>query len=132
VAGGKGYLNLALREQGFQKVVTFDKRHKVVQKIDYRYAWFDDKVEEEFDLLVGLHSDEATDHIIVEAGRRRIPFVIVPCCVKPSAIPYRASHGRVEWLTHLTREAQARKFEVTICRLRMNGRNEVLVGKPIK
>jgi hypothetical protein len=97
--------------------------------VDYDFTA---KVEEEFDLLVGLHSDEATDHIIVEAARRRIPFVIVPCCVKPSAIPYRLSHSRVEWLTHLTREAQYRGYEVTMNCLRMNGRNEVLVGKPIK
>lgn len=35
-------------------------------------------------MLIGLHPDEATDHIVDIGLALRIPFVVVPCCVFPN------------------------------------------------
>jgi len=131
VAGGKGYLNLALKNLGYKRVVTFDTRGKFrVNGIEYHTKLFDSTVPNEYDLLVGMHPDEATDHIIVEAGKRRIPFLIVPCCVKPSAITFWGNHVRRHWFAHLVKLAESFNMQVNKTTLRMNGRNEVFIGIP--
>jgi len=43
--------------------------------------------------IVALHPDEATDSIINVAVQRRIPFVIVPCCVFARLFPNRRLLG---------------------------------------
>ncbi len=40
-------------------------------------------------LLVGMHSDQATESIVDEALRHKKPFAVVPCCVFPSMFPGR-------------------------------------------
>ncbi len=130
IAGGKGYLNLALRQAGFENVITFDIRNVRVRKVDYKRRLFNNSIKEEFDLLVGLHPDEATDHIIMEAAKRKIPFVIVPCCVKPDAATYWGSKSSErDWLKHLTKLAEKQGFEVIELTLKINGKNKVLMGK---
>lgn len=55
--------------------------------------------DEEHDLLVkcsaivALHPDEATDAIVDMAVKRRIPFVVVPCCVFSRFFTYRRKPG---------------------------------------
>mmetsp|Transcript_31272 Transcript_31272/g.81698 ORF Transcript_31272/g.81698 Transcript_31272/m.81698 type:complete len:316 (-) Transcript_31272:29-976(-) len=58
-------------------------------------------------VLIGMHSDEATEAIVEAAVRFSKPFAVVPCCVFPSAFPNRrrANGGTVrtydefcEWL----------------------------------
>eukprot|EP01046_Picozoa_sp_COSAG06_P021000 COSAG06_NODE_1561_length_9104_cov_25.044309_1_plen_188_part_00 len=39
--------------------------------------------------LVGLHPDEATEHIVDLALARSKPFAVVPCCVMPHLFPPR-------------------------------------------
>jgi len=131
VAGGKGYLSLALKEQGFN-VVCYEpkKRRENVSRINVKRRLFNDKVKEDFDLLVGMHPDEATDVIITEAVKREIPFAVVPCCVKPCAITYWGKHTYQHWLNHLTREAEKRSYEVMKGQLKMSGKNIVLAGRP--
>ena len=43
--------------------------------------------------IVALHPDEATDAIVDVAVERRIPFVIVPCCVFCRLFPHRKMPG---------------------------------------
>lgn len=128
VAGGKGYLNLALSELGYQ-VVTFDHRYRRVKGIEYRYQFLSPETPEEFHLLVGLHPDQATDLIIVEAARRHIPFVIVPCCIKPCALQYRDNHKYRYWMQHLQLSAENLGFQVSHFQLPMVGRNLGLLGR---
>jgi len=45
-------------------------------------------------LVVGFHSDEATDSCINLALALRVPFVVVPCCVFPKAFPHRRLRGK--------------------------------------
>lgn len=129
IAGGKGYLQLALKEHGYSKVITFDRRHRQVRRIKRKYAFFSKEIDGDFDLLVGMHPDEATDIIIVEAYRRQIPFCICPCCVMPSAIIYWGKHSYIDWIEHLVREAVKRKYGVVQVVLKMTGKNIVLIGK---
>ena len=135
IAGGKGYLQLSLREKGFQNVTTFDKRKKNKrvsdQKIRFSYRYFNEQIKEKFDLLVGLHPDEATDVIIMEAAKRRIPFVLCPCCVKPSAVTYWGSHKFTAWVNHLKKLARSNGFRIEERWLKMDGKNYVLIGIPI-
>lgn len=132
VAGGAGYLGIALKERGYGKVILFDKRKKHVRAkgIDFRYQYFGPSVKDPFDILVGMHPDEATDVIIVEAARRKIPFAVCPCCVKPTAKPYFGQHTYKLWVEHLKRLAIQLEFKLMETTLPMNGKNIVLVGRP--
>lgn len=83
VAGGKGYLALALAEQGFESVVIDPRprdrnamgshREKKVGRM--RCEFRDPR---KFDLAVGLHPDGATEALARAAVYR--PVAIVPCC----------------------------------------------------
>lgn len=131
VAGGKGYLQIALRERGFSRVTTFDKRHKRAgRSLDYTYRFFGESVREDFHLIVGMHPDEATDEIIAAAHRRKVPFAICPCCVRPSAYAYWGDTNSSDWRRHLSEKAASLGFEVSRYRLRMDGANHVIIGRP--
>ena len=144
VAAGKGHLQMALKEKGFEEVTSFDAgwrnakrgQHRVIN-VSRAKKWlnhmrrnFGPEIQEEFDLLVGMHPDEATDVVIVEAARRQVPFVICPCCVKPCALPFLRNYKYADWIAHLTRSAERLGFEVSHGVLKMNGKNDVLVGVP--
>lgn len=132
IASGKGYLQVALREQGYSYIVSYDKRKIRCNKIKTVYRLFDDKEKTQFDLLVGLHPDEATDVIITQAAKRKIPFVIVPCCVKPhDTVFWKSSSHYTEWIDHLQKYAEKLGFDVTMTRLPIKGRNIVMKGVPI-
>jgi len=132
VAGGKGYLGIALRERGYGQVTLFDKRrqHVRVKGIDFRYQYFGPGIKDDFDILVGMHPDEATDVIITEAARRKIPFAVCPCCVKPTAKPFFGQYTYTNWIEHLKRLAIQLGFKLMETVLPMNGKNIVLVGRP--
>lgn len=134
IAGGKGYLQLALKEQGFKDVITFDckPRKNRVRVHGVKFCWrkFDHNIETEFDLLVGMHPDEATDVIIYEAAKRRIPFGIVPCCIMPTRLLFWDKRNYRGWVKALTKMAETQNFEVEKYQLRMNGKNLALFGKP--
>lgn len=130
VAGGKGYLNLALSGLGYRSVVTFDKRYKRLRSVRYKYGFFSYNESEYFDLIVGMHPDEGTDHIIEYSKKNAVPFVVCPCCVKPSARPYRGQRKFALWMEHLKRLSGG--FLLTSTTIKMNGKNEVLIGRPQK
>ena len=129
VAGGKGFLNLWLWEHGYINVTTYDKRHKgrASRIIDYKYGLFKDG--SQYDLLVGMHPDEATDVIIVEAVKNNIPFVVVPCCVKPTAKIFNGQHKFNVWVEHLKRLVP-NTYNLIETNLKMQGKSLVLTGIP--
>ena len=51
-------------------------------------------------VIVGMHSDEATEAIVATAVRHRKPFAVVPCCVFPSS-GERLTYD--QWLDYLQR-----------------------------
>jgi hypothetical protein len=132
IAGGKGYLQTALRSYGYN-VTTFDKRkgrRNRPNRFQYQYRYFDRNIEEEFDLLVGMHPDEATDVIIAEAARRKTPYAVVPCCVKPtvSNIEFRNAYNYTNWIKHLKNFAAKLNLTANEAYLRMTGKRLVLYG----
>lgn len=133
VAAGKGHLRAALWERGFRRVTCWDRQHKMAkarpgqrfQLFDYRHAPPD------YVLAVGMHPDEASDHVVLWAARHRRPFILCPCCIKPSASTYwgsRSSHR--SWNDHLARLAVSAGMTVTETCLQMKGRNVVMIGRP--
>lgn len=87
VAGGRGYLSLALSELGYRATVI-DPRKTNLGRSDIkrrRGNLFDRQVRpykaiyaDHYDVVVGLHPDEATEELVASAIVR--PAVIVPCC----------------------------------------------------
>jgi hypothetical protein len=130
VAGGRAELQMELRRMGYDAVTYEPRRKRNRNGANVHRRLFSRGERERFDLLVGLHPDEATDVILVEAARRRVPFGICPCCVKPVAIKYNGSHEFQDWVKHLKRQAMMVRFDVTEALLPIEGKNLVLYGRP--
>lgn len=129
VASGNGSLQQELRQRSFINIISWDKRRRNAKgRPGYRYKLFNWRCDEKYDLVIGMHPDEATDHIIMYAVRNNIPFVVCPCCIKPSAYIYNDKSNFELWVEHLKR--LARGFIITEHYLRIDGKNLVLIGKP--
>lgn len=133
VAGGAGGLQVALRARGFADVTTYDRcaasrRSRGVTA--YVDGWFSHAEGARYDLVVGMHPDEGTDHAVLYATRNRVPFVLCPCCVKPHAAPLRGARDFRSWVAHLTRLANDGGHRVEQALLPMRGMGTVLVGTP--
>lgn len=131
VAGGKGHLQAALRELGYTSIVSFDKRPgmaKPHRRSFYRYQWFSfNRNAGEFDLVAAMHPDEGTDHAVLYAVKNRVPFVVCPCCVRPSATCFWDQKSFLGWVRHLTALASETHC-VQEAMLPIQGRSLVLVG----
>jgi hypothetical protein len=129
VAGGGGGLQAALRGLGYRNVLSIDRRRKYASgRSGYRYGLFSYKYSDTFGLVVGMHPDEATDHIVLYGQERNIPWIVCPCCVRPSAVPY--GDGRNDyhrWIAHL-RALGGGPAKVETVNLPMAGRRIVLLG----
>lgn len=73
VADGQGDLARLLQDAG--------KNAQVIDPV-YNRAYFDRRWKSKCDLIVGLHPDEATAEIVLAGEKLKIPYLIVPCCVK--------------------------------------------------
>jgi len=123
VAGGHGSLNAELWRRGYRSVTTFDKRRgRWTERPHYRYGDFTVADAAEFDLLVGMHPDEATDVILAASGVHDVPAVVVPCCPRPTVWDY-TGRGQDEWIAHLRHHSGAHEDL-----LPMRGANRVLVS----
>lgn len=128
VAGGHGSLNAELFRRGYQRVTTFDKRRgRWTERPHYRYGHFNVSDAADFDLLVGMHPDEATDVILAASAAHSVPAVVVPCCPRPTVWAY-DGHGQDEWIAHLRHRSGAHEDLLPI-----RGANRVLVaGTPAR
>lgn len=132
VAGGKGILNGYLRAFGYTDVVTFDKRKRLAKphrQHMFRYKWFSFNEKEKFDLIVAMHPDQGTDHSILYAVKNKVPFLVCPCCILPSASCFWDRKDFKAWVNHLEKLA-SETHNVTKMELPIAGRNLILVGKP--
>lgn len=129
VAAGKGYLYAAMYQRGYRNGVCFDKRARKARRPYYEHRWFDRHVRDSFDLLLGMHPDEATDLIISEAARRRVPFAIVPCCARPTATTFDGTDRDYDaWVAHLVGHAEGLGFTLAYETLNISGRSLMIVG----
>ena len=132
IAGGKGYLRAALHERGYRNITTWDKRKEMAKgRPGTKWGYFLHDTPEHYDLVLGMHPDGATDHIIKYATKHSIPFIICPCCIVPSAITYWGEYSFGAWESHLVKLAKDDGFNVSEMRLKMAGRNMVIIGNPL-
>jgi hypothetical protein len=123
VAGGHGSLNAELYRRGYQRVTTFDKRRgRWTERRHYRYGLFSVPDAADFDLLVGMHPDEATDVILAASAAHHVPAVVVPCCPRPTIWDY-TGRGQDEWIAHLRKHSGAQEDLLPI-----RGANRMLVA----
>ena len=128
VAGGQGHLNKTLKSYGFENIITFDTRKNKIKNIQYKRKLFSDDCDFKFDLLVGMHPDNATDVIIKEAETQKIPFIIVPCCILPTITKFTMQRSYTNWCKHLIKFAESLKFNVKSTILSISGSNVVIWG----
>lgn len=127
IAGGKGHLNYELKQKGY-KVTTFDKRNNNRSGVTFVKKYFNDKVKSIFNLLTGMHPDEATDIIISEAAKRKIPFVIVPCCTMPIVSKYYGNLSYQSWVHDLDMYARKIGFITQKKQINITGKNIMIWG----
>jgi hypothetical protein len=132
VASGKGQLQAELRLSGYGTIESWDKRPRNAKtRHGYRYGYFDYRnAPRGYDLVIGMHPDEGTDHIIQYACKHRTPFIVCPCCVKPSASQFQ-DIGYEGWMRHLIGLAETGRMAVEVISLPMLGRKEVIIGRPL-
>ena len=127
IAGGKGYLNKELTKKGY-RVTTFDKRNNNTTGVTFKKQFFNEKSPGKYDLLVGMHPDQATDVIITEAAKRNVPFAIVPCCLMPCTTHYNGNNSYESWVHHLDMYARRLGFITFKKKIGIEGKNMMLYG----
>jgi len=83
-------------------------------------------------MVVGMHSDQATEWIVDFALAHRVRFAVVPCCVCPGLFPRRLRadgsgalvRSHAEFCAFL--QSKARPGEIEIARLPFEGKNTVV------
>ena len=78
VAGGQGTLARILTKKYNYACEVIDPRVNVLKGVKGRACEFDVSLASYYDLIIGLHPDEAT-RAVAEAARIR-PAIVVPCC----------------------------------------------------
>jgi hypothetical protein len=141
IGGGSGLLSLELAKRGYEPTVFEPANHNSQaamrhaaskqeiplgglhdidrKRLVIRHTEDCGELLGDYDLLVGLHPDEATEIIVRLGLGLRKPFAVVPCCVMPL-------DGRdmveKEWLDYLQRLGPG----VRSTRLECSGKNIVL------
>ena len=78
VAGGKGMLTRILSKKGNFVCELIDPRPIALKGINHRKEDFSADMSDFYDLLVGLHPDEATRELAKAALIK--PVIMIPCC----------------------------------------------------
>lgn len=78
VAGGQGVLTRILTKKYHYESEVIDPRGWVLKGIRNRKCEFHEDMADYYDLIVGLHPDEATRPVAQSALKR--PVIIIPCC----------------------------------------------------
>ena len=150
VAGGKGDVSVELAQHGVAcTVVEPNLRAKPAKRrvagggsgaahaIQWRQATFvgDETDLPEFDLIVGLHPDQATEPIVDAALQTRKAFAVVPCCVfaseRPRIVRTKGGQDRAvvsygEFVDYLQQKAAAAGRSCHLAFLPVRGKNRVL------
>lgn len=78
VAGGQGCLARILNKKYNYEVDVIDPRHYILKGVNHRECEYVSDMADYYDLIVGLHPDQATRPVVESAFSR--PVIIVPCC----------------------------------------------------
>ena len=74
-------------------------------------------------VVVGMHPDEATEPVVVEALAAGKPFAVVPCCVFPTLFPHRRTTAGKLVTTHA-------EFVAYLCALHPGIQTDEIEGLP--
>lgn len=153
VAAGKGQLSLALKRRGYKRITAFEPcpRQKLKGAVQLKTCKFTNG--DCFDVIIGMHPDQATDAILDEAckNNKHSAIILVPCCALPnrwkftilehrklcfsgkktmqSIPPSRQDDNYFRWLNHLVLESKSRGLVLKRAKLPISGRNIVLYGR---
>jgi hypothetical protein len=78
VAGGQGMLTRILRKRFGYEAEVIDPRGWALRGVPARAELFTPAMADYYDLIVGLHPDEALRSVVEAAGR--VAVLVVPCC----------------------------------------------------
>jgi len=78
VAGGQGLLSRLLNKKYNYEAEVIDPRGYALKGVPSRQREYSSDMAEYYDLIIGLHPDEATREIVESAAYR--PILLVPCC----------------------------------------------------
>ena len=78
IAGGQGMLSRLLNKKYNYESEVIDPRHYQLVGVKNRECEYRSEMAGFYDLIVGLHPDEATRDVVESAGTR--PVLVVPCC----------------------------------------------------
>lgn len=78
VAGGQGMLSRLLRKQYNYDAEVIDPRGWTMKGVPNREAEYVSSMADYYDLIIGLHADEATRPVAESALIR--PALLIPCC----------------------------------------------------
>lgn len=131
VADGKGILSRYLANKGYE-IFAIERKPRFIgnkhKRIIYKQMTFSSNSKlSKADLIIGMHPDEATGEILEYAINNKIPFAIVPCC-KVGKFSDNVSDYN-SWVNKLKLIAIKNRFNVNLLKLRISGKNNVLIGK---
>ena len=135
IAGGKGQVARSLANKKI-RVHVIDAKPRLSGNqhplISYQKGFFfsKDTLREHVtpDLIVGMHPDEATCEIVEFAVRNKLPFAVVPCCIKGRHANGISNFSN--WKRKIKRLASTKGYLVQENMLKMRGKNTVIYGKP--
>jgi hypothetical protein len=78
VAGGQGMLSRLLAKRYNINSEVVDPRGWTLKGVDVRAVEYTSELADYYDLVVGLHPDEALREVVLSAAA--VPVVVVPCC----------------------------------------------------
>src|SRR5262247_3006026 len=78
VAGGQGMLTRILRKKFGLEAEVIDPRGWTLKGVPGRAENYDAAAADYYDLVVGLHPDEALRAVVESASRT--PVLVIPCC----------------------------------------------------
>lgn len=78
VAGGQGMLTRILRKRFGLEAEVIDPRGWALKGVPTRTEFYTSTMADYYDLVVGLHPDEALRSVVESAGT--VPVLVVPCC----------------------------------------------------
>jgi hypothetical protein len=78
VAGGQGMLTRILRKRFGVEAEVIDPRGWALKGVPARAELYSPQMADYYDLVVGLHPDQALRSVVESAGK--VPVLVVPCC----------------------------------------------------
>ena len=78
VAGGQGLLTKVLNKKYNYESEVIDPRKHQIKGVPGRQILYSNDMADFYDLIIGLHPDEATIEVVKSACKR--PVLVIPCC----------------------------------------------------